>query len=149
MVLLDIVSNTVEKFERKSYDDLCKIAREFGFEAKKKAAVFDTFEEFSQWINEVSPYEYKFNNEYIEGFVIEDMDDNMCKFKTSYYRLWKYLRRKIGMIKSRNLKFDDVKSTDNTPESILINEFLTWYYENNMEMNTDTIIELREMFERK
>lgn len=148
IVLLDIVDNNIEKFEKMSYEELCEIAKEFNFEVKKKAYTLNNFEEFVEWFKKISPYEYKYNHEYIEGFVIEDMEHRMCKFKTQYYKCWKYLRGKINSINSRNLSFEDVKCSSTMLQSSIMNKFLNWYCEHKDTIETNRIVEIREMFEK-
>lgn len=42
--------------------------------------------------NELSAEDYKFNDEFIEGFVVEDSNGFMFKYKLYYYSVWKMLR---------------------------------------------------------
>lgn len=91
LVLLDIVKNQID-FEKLPYEELCVIGKCFGLPVKEKAYVLNTWEEFYDWYNEVTSEDYKYNNEYIEGFVIEDSAGFMTKLKLHYYKFWKHLR---------------------------------------------------------
>lgn len=149
LVLLDVISNTLDKFKKKSYEELCAIADTFGFEVKEKSIVLHNFSEFIEWFKKISQTDYRYNNRYIEGFVIEDMENRMCKFKTQYYKCWKYLRGKVGSINSRNLTFDQVKCNGSIIHAAMMNDFLSWYCANRAFIDTDRIVELREMYEGK
>lgn len=148
LVLLDIVENNIETFNRKSYEELCEIAREFKFEVKKKAITLNTFEEFISWYKDSSSKNYKYNNEYIEGFVFEDTENRMCKLKTYYYKYWKYLRGRVENIIEKNLDFEDVKCNINIMDYDKMNKFLKWFCTHKNEINTDKIIEIREIYEK-
>ena len=41
---------------------------------------------------ETQDEDYKYNGEYIEGFVFEDSTGFMTKCKTGYYNFWKHMR---------------------------------------------------------
>lgn len=149
LVLLDVVENNIEEFKRKDYKTLCEIADAFGFEVKKKAITLHNFTEFINWYKDISKNNYKYNGEYIEGFVLEDMKNRMCKFKTQYYKCWKYLRGKVGSINSHNFTFDQVKCPSSMIQASQMNDFLHWYCKNRVHITTDRIVELREMYEGK
>lgn len=149
IVLLDVIGNTLETFDRMPYEELCNVARTFGFEVKEKAIVLQNFEEFLTWYKDISRTDYQYHERYIEGFVIEDMDNRMCKFKTQYYKCWKYLRGKVGIISSKNLTFEQVKCTTNLINAEIMNQFLSWYCKNKENLHTDRIVDLREMFEKR
>ena len=51
---------------------------------------------------------YKYKNEYIEGFVLEDNNGYKTKFKTPYYIYWKEIRSAIGKIK-KGTKIKDIE----------------------------------------
>ena len=149
VVLLDIVKNQIE-FEKLPYDELVSIANNMKFVVKEKAYVLNTWEEFYDWYNEVTAEDYKYNDEFIEGFVLEDSNGFMTKLKLHYYKFWKKLR---GVAESV-YKFGNYKWTG----SLLLpieNEFFGWiksYYANNdKETAVTNICTLRKMFleERK
>lgn len=120
VVLLDIVKNQIQ-FEKLSYNTLLTIANDFGFEVKEKAYVIESWEDFFEWYNEVNSEGYKYNDKYIEGFVIEDSVGYMVKLKLHYYRLWKNLRHVAqSVLKTGNYKYTGSLLTP------LENEFFGW-----------------------
>lgn len=91
LFLLDIVDNTLE-FNHVSYEDLCIAAENFGFTVKEKAYVFNSWEEFYPWYLEINDEDYLYKGRHIEGYVVEDSEKFMVKFKLHYYKYWKNLR---------------------------------------------------------
>lgn len=91
LVLLDAIRNKMA-FQKLSYDYLCEIANMIGTPVKKSAGTFNTWGEFYSWYTNVIKPDYKFDGEYIEGFVIEDNTGYMVKVKTDYYSNWKFMR---------------------------------------------------------
>lgn len=120
VVLLDVVKNKTT-FEKLTYEELVSVADEFGFTVKKKAYVIDTWEDFFEWYNTVTSEDYLYEDENIEGFVIEDSVGYMTKLKLHYYKFWKKLR---GVAQSV-LKYGNYRFTGSllTP---LENEFFGW-----------------------
>ena len=68
-----------------SYEDLSCFARDFKFKFKKLEYVFNNWNELEDLLNNC-------NRTDIEGFVIEDYYKYMFKFKTEFYKRWKYVR---------------------------------------------------------
>ena len=89
--LLDIIDNDFEG-KKVEYENLVKLSDKFGLIVKEKAFVFDNWEDFYVWYLEVTDEDYKYNNRYIEGFVIEDSKGFMVKLKLAYYKFWKMMR---------------------------------------------------------
>ena len=71
LFLLDVVKNQL-KFEKLPYDKLVELANDIGVNVKEKAYTLNTWQEFRTWLDEVSATGWKYNDRYIEGFVIED-----------------------------------------------------------------------------
>lgn len=65
---------------------------------KELAYTINNMEELYEWYHTVSMPGYKYKGEYVEGFVLEDLDCHMVKFKTQYYLKWKSLRIPIRRI---------------------------------------------------
>ena len=120
VVLLDVIKNQVE-YEKMPYDKLVELAKEIGLVVKEKAYEIESWEDFFVWYHEVISEDYKYNGEYIEGFVIEDSIGYMTKLKLHYYKFWKRLR---GVAQSV-LKYGNYKYTGSllTP---IENEFFGW-----------------------
>lgn len=91
LYLLAIVKNEL-KYEALPYEEICGVAKNFGFIVKKKAATFNNWTEFYTWYEHVTQEDYTYNGKYIEGFVIEDATGFQTKLKLFYYNYWKYLR---------------------------------------------------------
>lgn len=91
VVLLDVIKNEME-FDKLPYDELVKLSEDMGLVVKEKAFVIDSWEDFYDWYTDVTAEGYKYNGEYIEGFVIEDSAKYMTKIKLHYYSMWKRLR---------------------------------------------------------
>lgn len=91
LYLLAIIKNEIE-FSQYKYDQLKDIAKDFGLICKEKAYEIYSWQEFFDWYYKVMEEDYKYNGEYIEGFVIEDSAGFMTKLKLSYYNFWKTMR---------------------------------------------------------
>ena len=91
LYLLDIVYNDLE-FMTNTYECLQEAAKFIGCPVKKKAFELKDWDAFRSLYNEVQDEEYKYNDNYIEGFVFVDASGFMTKCKTGYYNLWKKLR---------------------------------------------------------
>lgn len=89
--LLDIIYNDL-KYQKYSYDDLCRIAQQFGFTPKEKAYEIGNWPGFYDWYCEVMDKDYEYHGREIEGFVIEDNAGKMLKLKLTYYNFWKFMR---------------------------------------------------------
>lgn len=92
LVLLDIVYNTIE-FKCADYSDILKYNADFGIETKELLYVAKDISDFLYINNLITDENYKWNGEYIEGFVVVDSSGFMFKYKTEYYNKWKNLRR--------------------------------------------------------
>ena len=118
IVLLDIITNTFE-FSKLDYNSLCEIAKKINCEVKKLAFTLNSWEEFRNLYQSVQQYEYKYNNNHIEGFVFEDNNGFMVKAKSGYYDEWKKLR---------NVKDSVLKSGYLRKTSMLVNELENLFY---------------------
>lgn len=145
LILLDIIKNTSE-YKKESFEFLQKFANKNNIQVKEKAYVTKTKEEFTKIINEVNQENYKWNNQYIEGFVMEDSKDFMLKIKLNYYTTWKYLRTKMETA-LKNQKF---KSKEKNALEIKFLNYLKDKYENKqIDLSKINIIEEREDFFKK
>jgi len=120
VVLLDIINNDIE-FGKLPYYELKALARHLGLQVKIHAYTLDSWEQFYAWYCEVTEEDYKFNDKYIEGFVIEDSVGYMTKLKLAYYNKWKHLRSVAQAI----IKYGHYKYTGSLNDSIS-NEFHGW-----------------------
>ncbi len=91
IVLLDIIDNELN-YKAYSYETLKIIATRIGCPVKEKAFELKDWDAFRSLYNECQDEEYKYEDEYIEGFVFVDSKGFMTKCKTEYYNQWKKLR---------------------------------------------------------
>ena len=137
VVLLDIVKNSLE-YEKLPYSELKSIADSFGLSVKKHAYEIQSWEDFCTWYAEATSEDYKYNGDYIEGFVVEDSVGYMVKLKLHYYKLWKKLRGVACSV----LKYGNYKYTGSllTP---LENEFFGWCKSLYSDLPNEKRLELR------
>lgn len=140
IVLLNIVCNTLD-FKQFEYDKVVMLADELEVDYKKVANVFNSWQEFKAWYDEVIEEDYKHNGEYIEGFVIEDQQGFMTKIKLSYYSFWKFMRSIVTEVYKKG--YTSKTSALATP---LANQFYGWLRKQNRELLKKDIITLRNMF---
>lgn len=100
VVLLDAVKNSI-KFEATDYDTLKRIADDCGLKVKEKAVEFADWASFFQWHEEVTKDDYKYNDRYIEGFVVRDANGYMIKLKLAFYKYWKRMRNVMQQVQKR------------------------------------------------
>lgn len=91
LILLDAIKNNLI-YEALSYTDLRVIAEAIKCPIKELAYELNTWDEFKTLYNQVIEEEYKYNGEYIEGYVFVDANGFMTKVKSGFYNEWKKLR---------------------------------------------------------
>ena len=91
IVLLDIIFNDL-RFTTIPYDLLKEEANLIGCQVKELAYTIKDYDEFIDLVNKADKEDYKFNGNYIEGFVFVDQSGFMTKLKTGYYTFWKFMR---------------------------------------------------------
>ena len=139
--LLDIIDNTI-KFHKKSYQDLCEIAKKFNMSVKKKEVTIDNFGDLKYNLTREFPI---INSESeFEGFVLEDANGYMFKYKMPFYNFWKKLRGVKNQI--QNGKTYNINSLDNDSKDIV--EFMIENF-NNEELKNMSIIDIRKAYEQK
>ena len=139
LVLLSIVKNEI-KFEQFPYEEVIDLGQRLNLKFKEKAMVLNNKEDFIAWYETVTQENYKYNNEYVEGFVIEDSKGFMTKIKCYYYTYWKQMRGLVGRYKKNKDSIDITQLTEETKAFIL---FLDTLSVNELNCN---IITLRENF---
>lgn len=85
LVLLDLVGNFFN-YSHADYDLLVDVATYYGFYVKTLSKTFANWQEFKAFIDK---WAARAN---IEGFVFEDADGFMVKYKTPWYKNWKQAR---------------------------------------------------------
>ena len=140
IILLDIIKNTVE-FNKVTYPELKEFTNSINIEVKELVYTAENIDEFNDLCELITSDDYKLNNEYIEGFVIEDSNDLMVKTKTKYYDIWKSLRTKMENAINNN-KFN-TKSKDE-----LEIKFMAYLKDKYQDQNVD-VKEINIITERK
>lgn len=140
IILLNIVYNKLN-FEQSNYEELVGLANKLNVDYKERAKVFHSWNELKQWYDEVTGEEYKYNGEYIEGFVIEDANLFMTKIKLKYYSFWKFMRSIKDEVFRKG--YTTKTSALNSP---LANYFYGWLKEQDKEILSKDIIALRKNF---
>ena len=88
VVLLDIIKNKFQ-YEKFTWDELHRTSLQFNLKLKSKELEFNSFADFLEWYNDNEGENKKFPVLTHEGFVFEDANGFMIKYKTTFYRLWK------------------------------------------------------------
>ena len=91
LVLLDAILNDLE-FAVFDYQTLKDTAKLIGCPVKEKAFELKDWDAFRDLYNQVQDEEYKYNDNFIEGFVFVDSKGFMTKLKSQYYSFWKHMR---------------------------------------------------------
>ena len=89
--LLDVVYNDLE-FKTLPYWRLKELAETISCKVKTEAYTIKDYDEFRDLVNRADDEDYKYNGNYIEGFVFVDQNGFMTKLKTGYYNFWKHMR---------------------------------------------------------
>lgn len=126
IVLLDVIKNDI-KFSKLPYSEMVEVAKEFGFQHKKIAKVYNNMQELKDLLtNEKVTDEWlsgsgKYEDGYIEGYVFEDMNGFMFKYKLPYYKSWKALRQIIPLV----LRYGKITRTSSLTTKTA-NDFYQW-----------------------
>ena len=92
LFLLDAIYNKLN-FETVPYDNLVDFAKtKIGCPVKELAYTIKDYDEFRDLVNRANDEDFKYNGNYIEGFVFVDQNSFMTKLKTNYYTFWKHMR---------------------------------------------------------
>ena len=125
------------------------LANSLGLNVKTEAFTLNDWDEFYRWHQEVNKKDYKYNGEYIEGFVVEDSAGLMIKLKLTYYNFWKFMR----IVAQSTLKYGYFKDTATLTEPEA-NLFYGWikkkrnslFAEGKLDSLPRNIIHLRKLF---
>lgn len=94
VILLDIISREYT-FKKQTFGQTASFAKRYGMNVKKKAKTFNNYESMINYIKCVQNSSFKYDGEFIEGFVFEDSNGFQFKVKSGYYNFWKALRKVI------------------------------------------------------
>jgi len=144
LILLDEIYNSIN-YSKVNYDELKAFADKNKVEIKKLVYVVNNVEEFEDRFNEIKQEDFRLNNCFVEGFVVEDSSGFMFKYKTNYYKKWKLLRSKMeNAIKNNDYK---TKGTDKL-EIEFIKYLENKYKDKEIDINSINIIDERNEFEK-
>lgn len=144
IILLDMIYNKTS-YAKIPYDDLRKFTDANGIQAKELIYIANNIDSFKDIYEKITSTNYKLNDKYIEGFVIEDNNNFMVKVKSFYYDKWKGLRFKMeNALKNNNFK---LQNKDELECSFM--QYLELKYENKeYDINKVNIIKERNEFEK-
>ena len=143
LILLDEIYNSID-YSKVNYDELKKFADENKIEIKELVYIVNNNEEFENEFNEIKQANFKLNNHYVEGFVVEDNSGFMFKYKTEYYKKWKLLRSKM----ENAIKNNDYRVKGNDELEIKFIKYLeTKYKDKEINIDSINIIDERNEFE--
>lgn len=143
LVLLDIIERDIDKFDKRNYKEVERVAWMLGLEYKAQMKIIDNFDDFLSWYVTVNTMD----NLPIEGYVLEDSVGFMVKMKLPYYNFWKKMRSLQEIVykcKCYNKEFPrDLGHFLSTEKGVKFFEFLK---EQDLETLEKDIISLREEF---
>jgi len=122
LVLLDLIKRQ-PIFEPLPTDVLNEFAETIRAMPKELAICLENVEQFVKWNDEIQELNYKYNDEFIEGFVIEDSVRFMTKVKLDYYAFWKSFRPALDKAQEGK-KFRMPRYVKFKPEAEAVLEYL-------------------------
>lgn len=145
IILLDMISNSPD-FSKIPYSELQTFSKKHKITLKELVYTANNYETFTQIYDKITSPDYKYKNNYIEGFVIEDNNNFMVKTKSFYYNKWKNLRTKMEYaLKNNNFSYQK-----NNPLEQDFLQYLKSKYENQkIDLTSINIISERDEFKNK
>jgi predicted kinase/predicted phosphodiesterase len=142
IILLDAVYNQIE-IKRYDYKDLVILGKELGVTVKKLAVQIENPNHLWEFCKDAGNYNYLFNGEKVEGFVLEDQKGQMVKLKCQQYKFWKWMRGVLeNMRKGRSI---DTRQFASDEMAILVYAFMKKHLL--PEQYNLNIIEVRKLYE--
>lgn len=143
IVLLDMIYNQTE-YNKLPYDELKSFSQENNIPYKELVYEALDYAGFVKYYEEITSDDYKYKDEYIEGFVIEDFNNYMVKTKTAYYDKWKRLRNRM----ETSIRNNSYSSKSKDPFEQQFISYLKEKYENKeIDIKKINIISERKEFE--
>lgn len=140
VVLLDVVDNTL-KFKKMSNEGLIYLSREIlHINERISTSVFFNWNDLFTFYQDLE----KDNSIAIEGFVFEDSDGFMLKYKTPYYNNWKYMRSLVESLSKGNLQRRPIQAILQKDKTLT--DFYYWAKQQDKEYLEKDIITLRNDF---
>ena len=131
VILLDIIDNNIQ-FKAKDYETTKAIAGYFGFGVKQLVRRLGDAKELEEFVEEIEDENYSLNGEHLEGFVFEDRNHYMVKFKTGFYTFWKRMRgavMRLAKIKEKYADLGDGVNVSYTKAKKIFSELRAKYIE--------------------
>lgn len=94
LILLDIVKNSAA-FTVADAKERQKIADLLGCRLKRQAASFKNHDSLLGWLKLVQQFDYQYQDQPVEGFVLEDAGGFMVKVKLPWYAFWRQMRTQL------------------------------------------------------
>lgn len=138
LILLDMVYNKIE-FQKVKYEHLVAFGKRNNIKVKELAYTVNNIQEFMALNGEVEATDYQYNGEYIEGFVVEDAEGFMFKYKLEYYNTWKSLRWVLHNYLKNPTHTNKFTSSLTRPVENYFLGYLKEKYPNGAESETDLI----------
>ncbi|NJO64542.1 MAG: AAA family ATPase [Richelia sp. RM2_1_2] len=140
IILLDAFYRTFET-RKLPYDALKELGGAFGFNVKKLARTFNSWNDLYCFLNDKNDGDLKSFDGKVEGYVLEDANGYMFKKKNHFYCVYKYLRSvKEALSKGRQVNLSKM----NEPVQ---NEFYSFLIKKSREeLNARSMIEVMEEF---
>lgn len=148
LILLDMIYNEID-FKKVKYDHLVAFGSRNNIQVKELIYTINTPQEFLSLNNKISEMDYKCDGEFIEGFVVEDSNGFMFKYKLYYYNIWKKLRGITWKYLKNPTGTGQYTSSLTTPMENYYLAFLKEKYPNGLsdeEKTNINIVDLREEF---
>lgn len=135
MVLLDIIRNDFDTM-KSDYTDVQFVAGLLGVKSKELAYTFNTWEELYAFKKlQDESYDIKY-----EGWVFEDANGFMVKYKTRYYKFWKMMRG----VKERLEQGNNVKKIFSSEDEVRVFNLLKSFERE--ELKNMSIIDIEEIY---
>lgn len=142
LYLLDVVKNSFE-FDKLSYSELLDFADKYDLVVKKKSYELNNYSEFKNLID-TTEKDINFDIAKFEGWVFEDSDGYMLKYKTPHYRFWKRMRMCKELISNNH----EIKNLENFSEKAIdVISFMKKLDIN--KLNSLSIIDIKELYDAK
>lgn len=135
LVLLEIIHNQFE-YKNWSYDQLKEVGNKFNIKVKDLDYVFNTWQELYDFKHQKDvSYEDR-----IEGWVFEDQNNFKVKYKTRFYKFWKYMRGIKHSMEARHT----IKKVFRTKEEVMVYNILKRY--DSEQLKNMSIIDIEDIF---